>query len=500
MQRPGPFGAILAIDHADRHHGPVARLDRQPFGGIKRGIVTAGDFLLLEQFEPRIGEVIVIDRIRRDHALINEPQLVDIVFGIVRQPGRIARFGEGDRRDLRRVGVGTHLNLVEPVQPPLGDVEVLVEFETGQVELVRSGNERFPLARRIEVGRCKAEIDMFVIGVDVEFAVANIDIVFDAFDARLDQYLLAGRIVCAHQPHFACLVVAGGDDQPVFLRRKSCPDPETLVFFLVKRRIAFNRGADDVQLRLQRPPLLGRRTIDQRCVLRDPGQAAAKVGQLVRQQLTGLKVLDPRGVAFRTIVIRRIGKEPAIVRDRKRPEPEIVLSLGQFVLIEDQRLVATSGGASIPFAIFLPLVEFRPVDPVTIFLRDRGIVLLHTALQLFIDRVDQPLLRRHPRLEPRIFRLDVIEYILVIDHRIGLVLEPVIGIRNGDAVVGIAMLALFRDGRGSRGVFGQFHILRANIVLCRQRLGCKHCDKRNRGDLCEFHAGYPCRLAGSGAI
>ena len=454
VERHGAVLAILAIDHADRDHRAVARLHAQAFGGVERGVVAARDFLLLEQFEPACGDVVVIDRIRRDHAFIVEAQLGDGIFGIVRQARIVARFGEADGACLERRVVGAQLDLVEPVEAAFGHEEILEQVEAGQVEFVRSGDHGFPFAGRLDRSLGEAEVDVIVIGpheqVRACFVGADIDRIFDTLLARPDEDLFAGRIVCAHEAHFAGLVVARGDDQPVVLRGQAGAHAEALVFLFIERDVAFDRRAEHVQLRFERAPFLGRGAVDQRGIVRDPGEPAAQVRQFVRQQFAGLQVLDPRGVAFRPVAVGRIGEIAPVLAHRRCTEPEVFQALCQFVLVEDQHRIAARYRLAVMLAVLRALFEFGPVEPVAILLRNGGIVFLDPGLHLFEQGVDEFLLRRHARFVPGVFRLHVVEDVLVIDRRIALVLEPVIRIGDRDPVMGIGMVALLGLGRRGR--------------------------------------------------
>ena len=298
VQRPS-LRPILAHDDAERNHRTVARGDLDTLGGVERGVVTAGDFLLLEQFEFARGDVVVIDRIGRDHALVGQPQDVLIVFGIVAQPCAEAGFGKGDRLDQIGILVGPQLDLVEPAQSPFGDIEVLEQFETGQVKLVRSGDQRGPVARRLELGSRQPEIDVVVIGMDPHRAVAHIDIVFDALLPRLDQHLLRRGIVRRNQADFAGLVVAGRNDQPVFLRRQAGADAKTLIHgFAVEFDVFADRRSEDMHGRIVDAPIVVRSAIDQRRVVLHPDEVRQRAGNLVGEQFARFQVLDPRGKAF----------------------------------------------------------------------------------------------------------------------------------------------------------------------------------------------------------
>ena len=124
-----------------------------------------------------------------------------------------------------------------------------------------------------------------------------------------------------------------------------------------------------MQLCLERAPFLGRRAVDQRIVVRDPGEAAAQIGQLVGQQFARFEILDPRSVAFGPVVVGRIREVAPALAARERAEAEIVLALGQLVLVEKQLRIAARNGLAVMQAVVLALLEFGPVEPVAILLR-----------------------------------------------------------------------------------------------------------------------------------
>ena len=274
MQRAGAVGAILAHHHADRDHRPVARLDFDAFCGVGFRIVAARDFLLLEQFQLAAFDVIVEHRIRRDHALVGQAQLVLVVFGIVGQPGGETCFRKSNRFHQIGLGVGSQLDLVEALHAPLGDEEIAEQFEPVEIEFVRPFDQRFPCVGHVERRGGEAEVDVVVIGVDPQRAVPNVDIVFDALHARFDDNRLGGRIVCRHQPHFAGFVVAGRYDQPVFLSAEARTDAEALVQrFAIEFDILRERRAQHVQRGIVHAPVLVGEAIDQRRVAHRPDEA-----------------------------------------------------------------------------------------------------------------------------------------------------------------------------------------------------------------------------------
>ena len=454
MQRPRPLnpglsedgGAVLAHHDAYRHHRPVARGDAHPLGDIEAGIITARDFLRLERLQPAGLHIVIQHRARRDHGLIRQPQLCHVIFGVIRKARGVARLWEGNRGDLRRIGILAQLDLVEAGQAPFGDEEILEQVETGQIEIVRTRDHRLPVAGGFQLRLGEAEVDMIVVGPHPQFAVADIDRIFDALLARLDEDRRGGGIGGGDEAHFAGLVVAGADDQPVFLRGQPGADAEALVFLLVERDVAFNRRADHVELGFERAPFLGRGAVDQRGIARDPHQIAAQIGKLVGQMLAGLEILDPRGVAFRAVGIGRIGEIAPVLADRGCAEAEIFEALGQLVLVDQQFIRPSRSGFAPMLAILRAFLELAPVDVVAILLRDGAVVFLDARAHLGEQRFGERRLGGHMRFEICVLGLHMGQHLFIIHHRIGFVVEPVIGVFDGDPVIGVAVRTLGSDG------------------------------------------------------
>jgi hypothetical protein len=81
-------------------------------------------------------------------------------------------------------------------------------------------------------------------------------------------------------------------------------------------------------------------------------------------------------------------------------------------------------------------------------LRHRRFVLLDPTLHFSKQSFDQRGLRFHLRLKIRIFGRQMGEHISILNLGIGLILDPEIGIFDGDAVRGVAVEAFLGDGRG----------------------------------------------------
>ena len=186
-----------AIDDRDRDPPAVARGNHDPLGDIAARIVARGDALDLERLEPVLGRMVIVDGRRGDHRAVGEPIGGRRIFGIAAEPDRVGRLGEGDA-PLGAV-VGPQPDLVEAVDP-LGDREMVAEGgDAAQIDLVRAGDHRVPVARMRGVRLGDAEIDVVVVGQDPQLAVARVDRILDQRPAPGDQ-------------HRRRLGIVGGDD------------------------------------------------------------------------------------------------------------------------------------------------------------------------------------------------------------------------------------------------------------------------------------------------
>ena len=294
---------------------------------------------------------------------------------------------------------------------------------------------------------------MVVIGVDPQGAIPHIDIVFDTLRARFDEDRRGGRIVGRDQPDFGSLVIADGDDQPVFLRAESRPDAEALVLGLaIELDIVRQRRAEHVQGRIVHAPVIVGEAIDQCLVVHHPDEIGQCARDFVGQVLARLQILDPCGEPLRTVGIDRVGEQPPVLRDREAAEAEIFVPFGKRILVEDQHTLSTVHRLAVVFAILRALFEFGPVEPVAAALGNGRIVLLDARLHLVEQFVDQFLVRLHPRLEPGVLCFEMGEHGLVGHLRIAGVAQPGVRIGDGDPVMRIGKVAFFGPGScGGRG-------------------------------------------------
>ena len=211
---------------------------------------------------------------------------------------------------------------------------------------------------------------MVVIGQDVERAVADIDAIFATNLARCDKDWLGSRIVCRHQPHFAGHIVAGGDDDPVFLRSQPDADAKADIILLVEQLRLFRIIAEAVIIGIVGAPIFVGEAIDKALAVLGPDDARKRAGDDVLQLLAGFEVADVEVETFRTIIVIGISEQLAIGADLGSAKPEIILALGELVFIEDQLVRTALYRLAVMLAILRALVKFRPIDEIAILLRD----------------------------------------------------------------------------------------------------------------------------------
>ena len=252
------------------------------------------------------------------------------------------------------------------------------------------------------------------------------------------------------------------------MRCQTGANNEAQLFFLKDQPVLALRRADLVHHQLVHAPIVidqpvdklravaGKDQIAERpfdCVIAPAGIGTA---QLVFQCLACLQTFEFNAISFRSVIIEGISQQFAIRADLRRAKAEIFLALRKLILVEDQLVRAALHWLAVMLAILRALVKFRPIDPVAILLRDRRIIFLDPALHLLENRLGQRRLRLHLRLIIGVFRLEMGEDFLIVDHRIALVAQPVIFVADRHAVRGVCMRALFGKWRldGGVGLFG----------------------------------------------
>jgi hypothetical protein len=202
------------------------------------------------------GDVVILHRPRRDHRFVAQPQLVDIVFGIVAEPRDIARLGEAQphRRDCGIVAV--QLDLIEPVIAPLDDEEIGEAVHAGHVEMLRGADPLGPFAGIVDAGGHQPELRIHVVGVDEQGVVMLVDIIFAAGLARGYAAQRCRRVVGRQQIDFAGHVIAGRDHQPFARARLADRDREAFIGLLEELDVVGGPACPACAARIVGAPIL----------------------------------------------------------------------------------------------------------------------------------------------------------------------------------------------------------------------------------------------------
>ena len=256
------FLEAFFVDDRNGHFRSVARGDLNAFGCVLARIIAAWDFLHLERLHLAGGHVIFSDRIGRDHRFIGQPQLGDLILGVLVKTRRIARFGESNPLGLAaRIGVDFHL--IEAIVASFDDEEISKGRHAGHVETGRRRNALGPFTGLSERRRHQPELGARVIGVDEERAVMLLYIIFHALLAFAHKDRLGERIVDGQQADFACFIVAGCDHDPLAAVRHANAGLETLIGFRIDHLIFSDRRAERVDQNLFHPPIVVDEAVEQ---------------------------------------------------------------------------------------------------------------------------------------------------------------------------------------------------------------------------------------------
>src|SRR5205807_6087605 len=88
----------------------------------------------------------------------------------------VARLLERDRRLIP--AIGAQGELIEPFDSARDRQMVTIAGDAGQIDPVRSGDDRVPLFRLLRLRDGKAEVHMVVVGVDPQFPMRRVDMIF----------------------------------------------------------------------------------------------------------------------------------------------------------------------------------------------------------------------------------------------------------------------------------------------------------------------------------
>lgn len=296
---------------------------------------------------------------------------------------------------------------------------------------------------------------MLVICVDEKRAVAKIDIVLAADFSWADEDGLGGGIGGRDEADLAGNLVACADDDPVFLSTDVGIATEADVGLLVEEFGLLDGIAEAVVVDVVRAPVLIGIAKDEARAVGGPNEAGKRAGDDIGQLFARGEIAEMHLEVLGAIIVIRIGHELPIRTDDEVAELEVVLALGEFVLIQDELLITSGSGLPVVAAILRAFGEGGPVDPVAILLRHAAVVFLDAAFHLLEERFHQRLLILHVRLEVAILRFEVGQHVLVFDLRVTGIAQPVPGVLDRDTVMGELERSLRGDGGlgGDHGLF-----------------------------------------------
>ena len=170
----------------------------------------------------------------------------------------------------------------------------------------------------------------------------------------------------------------------------------------------------------------------------------------------GRQIAHEQLEAFRSVVVGGPRGHATIGRDADPGEAEIRLARRLDGFGQDDGVLAGRRRDGVtprrrspqPHAVLAAGFEAPPIIEVAVADRHPGVIVLHPALQLGEQRVDQIAVRREPGVERGVFGGEMGEDGSVVDRRIAGVAQPVIRVVADDAVVGGGV----RNTRGLRGL------------------------------------------------
>ena len=222
---------------------------------------------------------------------------------------------------------------------------------------VRPRDQSFPIPRRFQAGGRNAEIDVIVIGQNIQHAVADIDAVLATHFARRDKDRVGGGIVRRHKPHFAGHIIAGRDDDPILLHRNAHAHAKADVRLFIQKLCCFRIVAQPVIIGIVGAPVFIGQAVNNAFAVVGPDDVRQRAGDDVFQLCAGAQIADMQLKPFAAIIVIGIGQQLAIGADFSTAKAEILFAIGQFVFVEDQfvgpfGLIAPSSDCSSRPAVF----------------------------------------------------------------------------------------------------------------------------------------------------
>ena len=199
--------------------------------------------------------MVVVDRRRSDHRCIANPVSVGRELRVAHEESTVARLL---KRNARLVpAVGSQDQLIETIHAAADGEMVAVAGDAGQIDPLRPRDHRLPLLGTGRISNGQTEVHMIVVGVDPEFSVRSVDMIFATVLARRDQRQRLRRILGGNEANFRRRIVAGRNEQRAAVVRPADPDRETeLLRFLVKRDVLARRPSKPVIARPIAAPIV----------------------------------------------------------------------------------------------------------------------------------------------------------------------------------------------------------------------------------------------------
>ena len=439
---------VFSVHDGDGHRRAVPRRCRDAVGAVQLGVVAARYLADLPDGEIAAVHVVVVHGIRRDHGRVGQPHDVGVVLRVGADSDAVDAFGKGDAA-LSAVAV-EDAHLVDAGGALLDDDPAVEALHAEQVSILGALDERAPdgLAEVVGGALRQAKVLVRVVAADDESVALVVDVVFVADAPRGDECGFSAGIVRGQQVRFVGDLIAGRDDDVAFRRSLAEIDPEAAVGFFVDHLIAVCGFPRDVAPHLVGAPVLVRHAVEEGPIVRRPHRVAKGVFDGFREHVAAGQILDEHGVALGAAGVGAVRQVATVVADRERAEVEVLVFRGQGRFVE-HRLDGV-GFVNRP-AGPCPVLGAGRVSPlvevVSILDGHRLVIRLLPGLDFLEQRFRKTCVGFHDRFEVAVFCFEIAEHVGVVDGRIALVPEPVIGILHFDAVAGVRVRPLFGHGR-----------------------------------------------------
>ena len=202
------------------------------------------------------------------------------------------------------------------------------------------------------------------------------------------------------------------------------------VRLLVHDRVGGRVAPQSVAVETPRASRLVQCRVEEGAVVLGPFDAVGRIVDPLGEQLAGRQILHEERVGLGTGRIGGVGQEPVIRTQRQRAQPEIVVPLGEEILVERDLLSGLERAMAAAEDRVLPtLLGSGVVVPPVDSLRHRQVGLLNSADHLAIQALLESLGVPHHRGGIRVLCFEVAE-----DGRILAVAKPVVLVDPGIAV------------------------------------------------------------------